>query len=121
MTEINRSVAGGGRSWGSLGLFLTFPVDSELVKVGIGIQPGLSHMHSGAAEATTNFRLLGSSKQVAQGKLEADSDIDLPQSSSQEAPEPTHQVALFRPHQCMTQLAPQWHTQREIAAGTRAC
>lgn len=69
-----------------------------------------------SAEAVTNCRSLGRSRQVAQGQLQA-SDTDQHQSPSQEAPELTTGGRLG-PHQSKIQSAPQQHTQREISADT---
>ena len=70
------------------------------------MQLGLSHTLD-PEEAATNYGLLFSTKQIAQGQSQAASDIDLHRSPSQEAPEATHPVAGFRPHRAGPKLAPQ--------------
>ena len=80
---------------------------SVLVEHYIGMQLGPSDTHPGPSEAATNYGSICDSKQVAHSGSQAVLDIDLHESPSQEASKPTHQVADFRPHQNITQIAPQ--------------
>ena len=100
-SEPNRQLAGRSESWGALGLLLTCP------RLEAGRHLGPSHLHQGSAEAATNCRSLDSSRQVAEGQLQAASDSDLHWSPLQESPEPTHPVGGLKTNQSMTQLAPQ--------------
>lgn len=75
------------------------------MEAGLCTQLGPSHTHPVPAEAATTFGSLCRSKQVAQGQLQAASDISMLQKPSQEAPEPTHSVAIFKQHQRPSQAA----------------
>ena len=46
--------------------FAGLPPSLVLVEAGFDVQPSLSHIHSGPAQAVTNCGLLSSCKQVAQ-------------------------------------------------------
>ena len=71
------------------------------------MQCGLTCMPLGTAQATTNYRLLCRTYQVALGRAHAATDLDLHQSPSQEAPEPTYPGSSFRPQESTTHLPPQ--------------
>lgn len=61
-----------------------------LVEGGIDVQLGISEVHPDPAEAATNTGSSYSLTSVAQGQSKAVPEIDLHQSSSQEAPDTTH-------------------------------
>ena len=68
-------------------------------------QIGPFHEHPVSADVVTNSEQCDSSRQVAQGWLQAVPDIDLNQTPAQEDPKPTQPEMGFRLHQSLTQLA----------------
>ena len=114
-----RVATGGGRPQGALDLLLIYPrLEMERSKPCTQFSPAPTQ--PGTTEEATNNVSCGSSRQVAQGQLQASSNIHLHCKPAQVDPEPTQSVVDFRLHQSPNQLARQTtHQQQGPLEGTR--
>lgn len=88
--------AGGDSPQGFLGLSLSFP-SQVLVTIGLSSHHRLSHTPPGSAQAEASHGSLCSFYQIALDQFQAATNLGLNKSPFQEASEPAHQVAGFKP------------------------